>query len=697
MKKIILLLIMFLCSVVNGQSTDYKNLLLSISSGTRYASNPIISHVASTWKSRQVHYPFIIPDPWHPDSLIMYYGGGSYLVNNYNIGFAKAPISNPLTWTEYASNPILTTPTTVGLPRGTFFIGPHYVTYNTDSAQIWMYCTVFSDGGDSSWQGRFTSSNGITFTYKGAVLQSSGDETFLGDAGYIKDGATWYCYYTYRTAGAVLPGIRLATSSDGITWTKPMTQILSIGLAGTYDSRYIEGVFAFKKGSTFTLFYSCYNGTNASNGLWTLSMATSESASSGFVKDPHNPMVTAASTGWDSLHVATPFIYGDYLYYQGTKSTGDYSGALWDIGAIHIPSVNTTPAYNSKVKCYVTQTVYHKKLTDTTSNFLHTWKIPRTGEVLANCDSAKHVITYRKNGDRIPRKVLLTTDTVFIYINTPASNILDSTYYVGFGKELTESDSVSTFTKSGITNAWMFDETSGTTSNDYVGTLHQTISTPDTLNGVNAKFKKSLGTVTNGKAYCAGQPLSGVASFTYSAWVYRTETKVQMIFTNRDASAPYFQLYANGGSQIICHFGAVGINFTTTETNLLAPNAWTNVAVTYDGSGTGNDGRAKIYINGANKTGSWSGTVPTSLPTFTGFVSNGCTNEATTYTFGGFIDNSELFIGIVKPVSYLKDQYTLGNDQSAFYFTSNPILSTQSTSTGSKWSAYKPAFKSAFR
>ena len=41
---------------------------------------------------------------------------------------------------------------------------------------------------------------------------------------------------------------------------------------------------------------------------------------------------------------------------------------------------------------------------------------------------------------------------------------------------------------------------------------------------------------------------------------------------------------------------------------------WNHVAMVFDGSGTGNSGRLKIYLNGENQTLSYNGTIPSALP-----------------------------------------------------------------------------------
>lgn len=693
MKRIILILIL-LVSVVSGQQT-YDQFITALTNGKKYVSNPIIIHQAVTWKARQVHYPIQIDNPWQPDSLLIYYGGGDYTLNNFNIGMASAPKTNPLAWTEYASNPLLTFPTSGGLPQAVQAVGPHLVYFDSDSNKVFIHATCFNTGATSSWQGRWSSTDGKAFTYLGAVLQASGDETVLGDAGYLRDGNTWYCYYTYRTATTVLPGIRLATSTDCVNWTKPGTQILSVG--ESYDSRYIEGCQALKRGNTFILLYSCYNGTTASNGKWVSAIATSDSPNTAFTKYSGNPVLTASSNTPDANHVATSYIYGDYLFYQGTANTGDYNQALWDMFVLYMPTVINTPIDTpDNVKYFVSKMVYHTSITESTQNFLHAWKIPRTGNIASNCDSANDIMTFYRNGNRVPHVVKFYPDTITVYVNAPISTVSDSTYFIGFGKELAEADSVRTFTASGISNAWLFDESSGLTANDAVGTLHNTIVSPDTSGGAVNKFGKSLRCVPNGRAAASGQPLSGATSYTYSAWVYRSTSPLHIIFTNRTAATPHMQIYLSSISDLVAYFGPTLITYN--ELNIFPTGAWFNITVTYNGAGATNADRAKLYVNGVLKTVNFSGTIPTSIPTFTGgYVSNGCDNNAgTPYTITGYMDNSLLYVGSTKTAGYIKDQYLM-NSNINFYTTGAVTSTTLSSATESRFNSYKAAFKSAYR
>lgn len=318
-------------------SSEYKN-LVTLMPGTRYASNPIIEHVASTWKGRQVHFPYVIVNPWDSTELLQYYGGGDYLTEDYKCGVATADVSDPYDWTEYASNPVISPPATAD-----FVIGVHYVVYNSTEDTLWLYAAVIDSSPVSEWQGlwKSDSEDPYTFTYYGAVISPSGDEIRVGDAGYLLDDGTLYCYYGYRTATATLPGLRLATSTNGTTFTKQSGNILSLGPSGSYDDKYIESGQAFKIGTSYVVGYSSYDGTTNCDGDWTCSYAVSDSPSGPFYKDENNPIFAAGDSGeWDDTYVSTNFNfqYGGnyYFFYQGTGATGTspdcYNASLWDMG-----------------------------------------------------------------------------------------------------------------------------------------------------------------------------------------------------------------------------------------------------------------------------------------------------------------------------------------------------------------------------
>lgn len=77
---------------------------------------------------------------------------------------------------------------------------------------------------------------------------------------------------------------------------------------------------------------------------------------------------------------------------------------------------------------------------------------------------------------------------------------------------------------------------------------------------------------------------------------------------------------------------------TGTAAAVLAISKWYHVAFTYDGAGTGNAGRLKVFLNGVPLTLSFAGTVPATTGNPTTILSIGSRNAASTY-FNGYADD----------------------------------------------------------
>lgn len=326
-------------STIPARATPTSFAELEAATLERLVDNPIVplSYQASTWKGRQTHYHYAIENPANTDNLIMFYGGGSVLLQNYSIGRATGTKANPFTWTDYGLNPVIDYTDYGNGP----IIGPHHLRYNSTASRYEMWATTYNVATTTSWQGLYHSSDGFTWTYEGVALGPTGDETFLGDCGIIEEGTTWYMYYTYRTASATLPGIRAAFSLDsGATWTKVGGDVLSIGSpTSVYDGKYIEGLQAEKIGSDYVLIYGSAREISA-NITYSSNYAHSTSPTSGFTKSSLNPIFENSVSGWDSQQVSTlrfctllsPWIG----FYQGTNSPGDYNLAFWNAGALTV-------------------------------------------------------------------------------------------------------------------------------------------------------------------------------------------------------------------------------------------------------------------------------------------------------------------------------------------------------------------------
>jgi hypothetical protein len=165
----------------------------------------------------------------------------------------------------------------------------------------------------------------------------SGDEKDVSQAAVITNAGRWYMQYSYHTATKTLLGLRLAVSDDGTRFTKPATQILSIGPQGTFDSRYIEWHQLSRINAEYVELYEAYDGKN-----WSIGMACSRNPTGEFTKSAMNPVFerSGAAGSFDEVHVATPAGYrinGRWLlFYVGAKLASShplsYSYAHWDMG-----------------------------------------------------------------------------------------------------------------------------------------------------------------------------------------------------------------------------------------------------------------------------------------------------------------------------------------------------------------------------
>lgn len=301
-----------------------------------FEDNPFITYEAATWKARQVHFPYIIEDPFDNTKLIMFFGGGSISEGSlYRIGRATALKSNPYEWTEYVGNPVFEPADFVGI--GTI-VGVDNAWWNPVEERFELACCTYNSGQTSSWLGKYYSNDGFNFTYEGVLIGPTGDEVYLGNSGILRDDDdTWYCAYTYRTASAVLPGIRIASSTDnGATWTKHGT-FLTLGASGAYDDKYMEGLQFLKIGSDYVMNYGCAKNNGGSpNITFSGALAYSTTPLGTYTKSSINPFFEKSISGWDSTQVSTIVVFDVVepwlMFWQGTNTPGEYGNALWSMG-----------------------------------------------------------------------------------------------------------------------------------------------------------------------------------------------------------------------------------------------------------------------------------------------------------------------------------------------------------------------------
>jgi len=101
---------------------------------------------------------------------------------------------------------------------------------------------------------------GLIFTISGPVLSPSlpNDSRIASFASVFKDGATWYmAYEAALTDSSNLGNIMLATSSNGVNWTKRSTPILT--KSRPWESANIGTPTLIKYNGLWYLFYHGFN------------------------------------------------------------------------------------------------------------------------------------------------------------------------------------------------------------------------------------------------------------------------------------------------------------------------------------------------------------------------------------------------------------------------------------------------------
>jgi hypothetical protein len=234
----------------------------------RYEANPIMKHGGFAGAGGQIMESCILENPKDKTKLIMFYAGQNLILTDGGRGaLAKAWAykSDPLKWYPYEENPILTPDPLI--PFETFSVRMDCVLYKPETDEYWIYytgrtdssqhtngeidavgvaiCPAGKDGYSSVTKANIKKYSGNPILNAGG--QGRNDGNHVSQASVILDKGIYYMYYSFRTPTDILPGIRYATSKDGINWTKQDTgNIISRGIGSDPDTKYFEWKQCFK-------------------------------------------------------------------------------------------------------------------------------------------------------------------------------------------------------------------------------------------------------------------------------------------------------------------------------------------------------------------------------------------------------------------------------------------------------------------
>jgi predicted GH43/DUF377 family glycosyl hydrolase len=220
-------------------------------------------------------------------TIYVYYGNaGASSSSNGNDAFDIVTSVEDWRWTnlsKYGNNPILG-PTNGSWEGGWFVAG--------DVEKIGDTFYLYYEGGGKSSRkiGLATSSDGINWTKYGSdpVLREGNpgdwDELFVTDADVLKVGSTWYMYYSGLDGPRERLG--LATSTDGINWTKYENNPILEAEGNIWQPSVL------KVGDTWYMWYGTHNHE--------INLATSSDGMN-WTNSENNPVLRHGSFGeWDN-------------------------------------------------------------------------------------------------------------------------------------------------------------------------------------------------------------------------------------------------------------------------------------------------------------------------------------------------------------------------------------------------------------
>jgi large repetitive protein len=181
---------------------------------------------------------------------------------------------------------------------------------------------------------------------------------------------------------------------------------------------------------------------------------------------------------------------------------------------------------------------------------------------------------------------------------------------------------------SGLIGHWSFNEGTSTKAADFsgngnIGTLSGMASPPTASSGWGpGRLGKGLiFDGTNDYVDVGSVPsTNGLSQFTISGWVKRTPGVPTLggMFIKQTNTSNWLGLQFAATAQLNMIVSNGGLAFGTYNASpVTAFDGWHHFATVFDGTQTGNAGRLKFYLDGVEKSLSFTGTIPATTPTIT--------------------------------------------------------------------------------
>ena len=274
----------------------------------------------------------------------------------YHVGLANSGVGyilyaesqDGVVWSRPLSYPILT-PVTPGSwdSRG---IGPNAIIKEGNSYKLYYRGT--NDVGESH-VGLATSADGINFTkHPNPVLYSTSQEYNVGAATVMNSNGIYYMYYNTDSGSSAGLKIYLATSTDGINWTRYSGNPI-LAKTQSWEGTGIAYPSVIYDNNQFKMIYQMYTYANTAFGL-----AVSNDGKN-WTKSNTNPIFTSNQTfNYWASGIDYPFLMktgNEYrLYYSGLKNSNVYKiGFARKISTINLFAYSRRLSQKGSLFCFI--------------------------------------------------------------------------------------------------------------------------------------------------------------------------------------------------------------------------------------------------------------------------------------------------------------------------------------------------------
>jgi predicted GH43/DUF377 family glycosyl hydrolase len=284
--------------------TDAHRIYYATSSdGINWAPHGMVLDVggSGSWEGLAVGRPVVLFDGTIYRMWYMGYSHNPFPA--HRIGFANS--TDGVVWQKYEQNPILIPGQNNGWDDGG--LGEFTVFFNGTTYIMWYNGQAYMH--ETLKIGVATSNDGISWTkYPGNPVLAPGsgwDSYHIYTGPVVKDEDSYLMWYSGQQFPSTVK-IGLATSSDGFSWSKyEGNPVLDIGPSGTWDSAYVFASSIAEKGGQLLMWY--WGGSNAGGGTENMGLAISVVPCVSVKVNLHPDTLNLRSNGrWVTAYIELP-------------------------------------------------------------------------------------------------------------------------------------------------------------------------------------------------------------------------------------------------------------------------------------------------------------------------------------------------------------------------------------------------------